>query len=109
MAPLQWGLYEAELDPGVGLSRPVLVVSGEEFNQAMPGVTVLPLTTSKRALYPSEVLLPAEEGRLPKDAIIMAHQARMISKARLRRPLGRLEDEGLRAQVRGALGEHLEI
>jgi mRNA interferase MazF len=106
---LQWGLYEAELDPAAGLSRPVLVVSGEEFNQAMPGVTVLPLTTSRRALYPSEVLLPAEQGRLPKDAIVMAHQARMISKARLRRLLGRLEDDGLRAQVRAALGEHFDL
>jgi mRNA interferase MazF len=61
MAVYKWSLFEANLDPVAGAeqrgSRPVLVISNEQFNQAMPIVTVLPLTSTKRRLYPSEVLL----------------------------------------------------
>jgi mRNA-degrading endonuclease toxin of MazEF toxin-antitoxin module len=43
----QWVVLEAELDPARGSGqagrRPVLVVSNEPFNRAMPNITVLPL------------------------------------------------------------------
>jgi mRNA interferase MazF len=62
MQNFQWGVFEADLDPVTRSEqegqRPVLVVSNEEFNQAMPNVTILPLTSTRRRLYPSEMLLP---------------------------------------------------
>jgi mRNA interferase MazF len=113
MAAFQWGLFEADLNPAAGTdqkdTRPVLVVSSEEFNQAMPCVTVLPLTTTRRGLYPAEAFLPAGAAGLPLDAIAMAHQARTISRARLGRLLGRVDDTSLRTQVRAALREHLDL
>ncbi len=58
----KWAVMEANLETVAGSEqkgiRPVLIVSNEEFNQAMPNVTVLPLTSAKRRLYPSEVFLP---------------------------------------------------
>lgn len=61
MLGFQWAVMEANLDPVSGAEqkgvRPVLIVSNEEFNQAMPNVIVLPLTSTKRRLYPSEVFL----------------------------------------------------
>ena len=40
---LQWSVVEAALDPATGAeqkgTRPVLIVSNEEFNSAMPNVT----------------------------------------------------------------------
>ena len=46
MPLLQWAVVEADLDPVRGSEqrgvRPVLVVSNEEFNQAIPNVTVPP-------------------------------------------------------------------
>lgn len=111
--PLQWSVANADLDPVRGSeqrgARPVLIVSNEEFNQAMPNVTVLPLTSTQRRLYPSEVLLPRGVAGQPLDSIVLAHQVRTISKERLGHLIGRLEDEPLRSAVRAALLEHLDL
>ena len=113
MPPLQWAVMEADLDPVRGSeqrgSRPILVVSNEEFSQAIPNVTNLPLTSTRRDLYPSEVLLPARRAGQPLDSIVMAHQIRTISQQRLRRRFGYLEDSALRAAVRDAMREHLDL
>lgn len=67
MTDLQWAVIEANLNPVVGAEqkgiRPVLVVSNEEYNQIVPNVTILPLTSTQRRLYPSEVLLSKGGGR----------------------------------------------
>ena len=113
MPDLQWAVYEANLDPIAGSeqkgTRPVLIVSNEEFNQAMPNVTVLPLTSTQRRLYPSETLLPAGKAGQPSKSIVMAHQIRTISKQRLGKLLGHLDDTHLRHEMRLALKEHLEL
>ena len=113
MPVFQWAVMEANLDPTAGSeqrgTRPVLIVSNEEFNQAMPNVTVLPLTSSKRRLYPSEVFLPQEKAGQPLNSIIMAHQIRTISKQRLSGLLGYMEDQQLRDEVCAAIREHLDI
>ena len=113
MATFQWGVFEANLDPVTGAEqkgiRPVLVVSNEEFNQAMPNVTVLPLTSTKRRLYPSEVLLSKGRAGQPLDSIVMAHQIRTISKQRLGKLLGHLDDDGMQAEIHRAIQEHLDM
>ena len=62
----QWHVFLASLDPTKGSEqagkRPVLVVSRERINQAVPVVKVIPLTSRKsdaRCMYPNEVPLPA--------------------------------------------------
>jgi mRNA interferase MazF len=113
MALLQWAIFEADLDPVAGAEqkgrRPVLIVSNEEFNQAMPNVTVLPITSTHRRLYPSEVILRKSQAGLPLESIVMAHQIRTISKQRLARPLGHLDDVDLRCNVQQAIKEHLDM
>lgn len=113
MAALQWGLFEADLNPVRGSEqrgrRPVLVVSNEEFNQMMPNVTILPLTSTQRRLYPSEVELRAGEAGQPLDSIVMAHQVRTISKVRLGASIGYLENLSLREALRDALREHFDL
>jgi mRNA interferase MazF len=113
MALFEWAMMEANLDPAEGAeqkgTRPVLIVSNEEFNQVMPNVTVLPLTSTNRRLYPSEVFLPRGKAGQPLDSIIMAHQIRTISKRRLKESLGYLEDLQLRDDVRTAIKEHLDL
>jgi mRNA interferase MazF len=110
---LQWLVVDAELDPARGSEqrgrRPVLIVSDEEYNQAMPNVTVLPLTTTRRARYPAEVVLPAGVAGQPMESIVMAHQIRTISKQRLGHVHGQLADAALRKAVREALAEHLDL
>ena len=113
MPALQWAVYQADLDPVRGSEqrgmRPVLIVSNEAFNRGMTNVTVLPLTSTQRRIYPSEVLLPAGAAGQPLDSIAMAHQVRTISKQRLLRQIGRLDDEDLREATRDALREHLDL
>ena len=113
MPVFQWAIMEANLDPAAGAeqkgTRPVLIASNEEYNQVMPNVTVLPLTSTKRRLYPSEVFLPQGKAGQPLDSIIMAHQIRTISKKRLKGLLGYLEDPQLRDEVCAAIKEHLGL
>jgi mRNA interferase MazF len=113
MPVFQWAIMEANLDPVAGAeqkgTRPVLIASNEEYNQAMPNVTVLPLTSTKRRLYPSEVFLPQGKAGQPLDSIIMAHQIRTISKQRLKGLRGYLEDPRLRDEVCAAIKEHLGL
>lgn len=113
MSAYQWAIIEANLDPATGAEqkgkRPVLVISNEEFNQAMPNVTVLPLTTTRRNLYPSEVILNKGKAGQPQESIIMAHQIRTISKERLGKIFGYLHDSQLQNEVCKAIKEHLDI
>ena len=113
MPSLHWAVFEANLDPVAGAEqkgkRPVLIVSNEEFNQAMPVVTILPLTSTRRRLYPSEILLPAEKAGQPLASIVMAHQIRPISKQLLGRLLGHLDDAQLRHEIHQAIKEHLDM
>lgn len=111
----QWHIFQANLNPVTGSeqrgTRPIPVVSDEDYNQLMPIVTVLPLTSRKsgRQIYPNEVLLPKGTAGLTEDSIIMAHQIRTISKIRLTSLYGDIQCESLRKAVRQALKVHLTL
>ena len=113
--PYQWQVVQAELDPVRGSEqrgeRPVLIVSKEAINESLPIVNILPLTTSRpgRRIYSTEVLLPAKKAGQPNDSIILAHQIRTISKVRLKRSYGYLQDEGMRDKVRFAMKTYLDL
>ena len=113
MTDYQWAVMQANLNPAIGTeqkgTRPVLVVSNESFNQAVPNITILPLTSTKRRLYPSEVSLPSGISGQPLDSIVMAHQIRTISKQRLGKLIGYLTDIILRSEVKEAIKDHLDI
>jgi mRNA interferase MazF len=113
MPVFQWAVMEANLDATEGAEqkgrRPVLIVSNEEFNQAMPNVTVLPLTSTQRHLYPSEILLIKGKAGQPVESIIMAHQIRTISKQRLGRLMGYIDDPRLQQEIHKAIKEHLDM
>lgn len=109
----RWAVVLADLEPVVGSAegkqRPVLVVSNEDTNQILGNLTVLPLTSTQRKLYPAEVLLPAGVAGQPKESIVMAHQIRTISKKRITKRYGYLTDPTLRQQIIAAILDHLEI
>ena len=109
----QWAVIEADLDPAVGSEqsgiRPVLVISNEDFNRALRVITVAPLTSTQRPLYPSEVRLPRRLAGQPLDSIILVHQVRTISKQRLRRQFGYLDDVSIQQSVQAALRDHFDL
>ncbi len=109
------GIFLADLNPVLGSEqkgkRPVLVVSDEVFNSVMPVVTILPLTSLKkgRRIYPNEVLLPKGIGGLSTDSIILAHQIRTISKQRLGKLLGNVNDNLTQESIAQAMRVHLNL
>jgi len=109
------GIFLADLNPVIGSEqkgkRPVLVVSDEDFNQVMPVVTILPITSLKkgRRVYPNEVLISKSIGGLTADSIILAHQIRTISKDRLIKFLGAVKDPGLQSAIDEAVRIHLNL
>ncbi len=113
--PFQWGVFRAVLDPVIGSEqagvRPVLVVSNEIMNEALPIVAVLPITSAKpgRRIYSTEVLLPAGVAGQPMDSIVLGHQIRTISKQRLQAAYGYLDDQDLRRAVQVAIRLYLDL
>lgn len=109
------GIFIADLNPVLASEqkgkRPVLVVSDEVFNSVMPVVTILPLTSLKkgRRIYPNEVLLPKGIGGLSTDSIILAHQIRTISKQRLGKLLGFVNDNVTQESIAQAMRVHLSL
>lgn len=82
----------ADLNPVVGREqsgrRPVLIVSNDIENQ-MDVVTVIPITSRKpgRKIYPNELLFTLQD----KEAILLCHQVRTISKARIDKKMASLD------------------
>ena len=113
--PLQWQLVKADLDPVEGSEqagdRPCLIVSREEANEALPTVTVLPVTTLKpgRRPYPSEVLLPAGLAGNPNASLIMAQQVRTVDKRRFYQSYGWLRDETCQEKVRQVIRMYFDL
>ena len=113
--PLQWSVVAVDLDPVVGSEqagrRPDIVVSRESANAVLPVVSALPLTTRKkgRRVYPNEALLPKGAGGLARESIAMAHQLRTLSKKRLGKTIGRIDDTEIRSAIKTAMRIQLDL
>lgn len=111
----QWNIFWADLNPIKGSEqsgiRPVLVISEEAVNQALPIVTVVCITSLKpgRKIYPIEVLLEPSESHLPAHSLVMAHQIRSISKERLSGKCGFVDDNNCRTKIKDAIRLYLDL
>ncbi len=112
----QWHVFIASLDPTQGSEqagkRPVLVISREQINQALPVVNVIPLTSRKsasRVIYPNEVLLPLGAAGLKVDSIALCYQVRTLDKSRLERSIGEVTNTDLRQEILNAIRFQLEL
>ena len=111
----KWKIFVCDLNPVYGSEqrgrRPVIVISDEDFNQVMPVVTILPITSLKegRKVYPNEVLLKKWTGGLSQDSIILVHQIRTISKIRLKESIGIVDDYNIQESINEALRIHLNL
>lgn len=112
---LQWSVFRiepgAQVGSGGATQPPVLVVSRESANEALPVVTVLPLAGLKkgRRIYPNETCLPSAMTALDHPTVLMAHQIRTIPKSRLSTRLGSVDDPGLRSAIREAVRVQLDL
>ena len=115
---MKWKIYKAELNPVKGSeqkgTRPVLIISDDDYSNFMPLVTILPLTSLKpgRKIYPNEVLIKKQGNTktgLLSDSIVLAHQIRTISKKRLSDIIGKIEDKEIQEKINQALRIHLNL
>jgi len=111
----QWNIFWANLNPIKGSeqagTRPVLVISEEAVNQALPIVTILSLTTYKhgRKIYPVELLLETSDSNLTEKSVVMAYQIRSISKTRLGNKCGSIECEEFRKKIKDIVKLYLDL
>ena len=114
----KWKIFSANLSPVIGSeqkgTRPVLLISDDDYSIVMPVVTILPLTSLKpgRKIYPNEILITKQnydKTGLPYDSVILAHQIRTISKKRLQNLIGSIDDTEIQEKINDALKVHLNL
>lgn len=91
-------LWIANLDPTQGSEqagmRPVVIFQENRISKFTTTVITIPLTTNiKRALLPSCLLIPKQQGGLSKDSVALCHQIRVLDKTRLSHKIGKLSNE----------------
>ena len=99
--PKRGEIYLVSFDPTVGAeirkTRPALVLQNNVANRHSP-VTIVAAITSRfeEPLYPTEVLLPAGEGGLEVDSVVLLNQVRTVDRLRLIQRLGTLKPETMK-------------
>ncbi|MEA2635111.1 MAG: mRNA interferase MazF [Chloroflexota bacterium] len=106
-----------ELDPARGSEaskrRPAIIVSNDGANAVAARlgrgvITVLPITSNVRRIYPFQVRLPAAATGLRQDSKAQAEQIRSVSVERLGERIG-LVPAAILLQIDEALRLHLAL
>ena len=105
------------LDPARGSEaskrRPAVVVSNDGANRTAQSlrrgvVTVVPITSQTKSVYPFQVQLPARSCGLPKSSKAQAEQIRSIAVQRIGSTVGHLPTH-LLAKLDDAIRLHLSL
>lgn len=82
--------------------RPGIIFQNDIGNDRSPNVIALPLTTRiKNLAQPTHVLLPAEKYNLLADSLVLCENPQRMSKSRLLKYLGALEEEDIKSVAIG--------
>ena len=105
------------IDPSVGSEqskvRPAVIVSNNAANNSADRrgkgvITVVPITSNVKSVYPFQVLLPMKDSGLAIDSKAQAEQVRSVSTERLVRKLGRVSTRRM-LELDDALRLHLAL
>jgi mRNA interferase MazF len=96
------GVWRVRLDPVEGSeqagTRPAVIISDDTLNDALPIVTVAPITSRKtERIFKTEVLVEPPEGGLTLRSKVVLYQVRAVSKSRCLEELGMLADARMAA------------
>lgn len=106
-------IYFADLSPTVGSEirkkRPVLIISNNANNKMSETITIIPITSNTKKVYPFEVLLETAATQLNKKSKAQCHQIRTISKIRICSDKIGLINNVIMQQVEVAVKLHLAL
>src|SRR3989442_14472132 len=95
-SPRRGEVYFVSFDPTVGSeiqkTRPALILQNDIANRHS-SITIVAAITSQfdQPIYPTEVLIPAPDGGLRADSVVLLNQIRSLDKQRLVLQLGGLK------------------
>lgn len=107
----------AQFDPAVGSEaadrRPAVIVSADDLNLSTTArgrgtVTVVPLTSQTKRIYPFHVLIPEGATELPLLSKVQTEQIRALSIERIAEPIGHMPDD-LMTRIDTAIRIHLAL
>lgn len=110
-------IRSVDFEPSVGSEaakrRPAVVVSNDAANETASAtergvITVVPLTSSTKTIYPFQVLLPATGTTLGTDSKAQAEEVRSIDFSRIGETLAIVSERQLR-EIDQALRLHLSL
>ena len=101
----QGDIWLADLNPTEGSEqkgrRPVVVISGNTLNSALPIAIVVPLS-SKLKGYPTSVRLrPTKTNGLKTEADVLPFQVRTLATTRFKKLIGNVTANELREIIKG--------
>jgi mRNA interferase MazF len=100
----QGEIWYADLNPTKGSEqaglRPVVIVSGNLLNQYLNIIIVMPITTKIKRYKGNPVMLPNKKNGLTTESEILVFHIRSVSKERLVRKVGTIEEEELNSVVK---------
>ena len=108
----QGDIFLVDLEPALSgeadKTRPAVVMSNNANNEFAPTVTVVPLTSNTRKLYPFQVFLDRETTGLDFDSKAQAEQVRTVSRRRLKGRVGSIVQEDV-SLIHRALKLHFDM
>ncbi len=92
--PKRGEVYIADLDPAFGKEihkkRPVLIISGNNFNQIMHTVVLLPLSSIIPQVIGPDLMIFPKITALDKESVLLLTQIRAVDKIRLIKKVGKI-------------------
>jgi len=93
-------VYLADLNPTRGSEqagiRPVITVQRDTLDRFTTTVVVVPVTSNlRRAKIPGKIILPAGEGGLTQDSVVLCYQVVALDRQRLIQKLGNISADYL--------------
>jgi mRNA interferase MazF len=111
--PKKGEIYLINFDPTIGhevkKKRPAIILSNNIHNQYSPLVTVAPISSNTKNIYPFEVYIPGGKANLDNDSKIMIIQLRSLDKKRLIRKIGSVDDKQTNMRINNIIAEHFSL
>ncbi len=100
MKVIQGSIYIADLNPTKGSEqagkRPVVVISGNTLNTALPVSIICPITSNIKHYYGCVALAKSKANGLSTDSEILTFQVRTVSQERLIKKIGKITTQQLK-------------